>query len=103
MSNYSGAYAKPDANQAEIVVALRQVGASVLSVHRLKNCFDILVGYRGVNYIMEIKNPAYVTKKHGVIGALEPGELAFMESWKGGAYHIVQTADEALQIIGAIE
>ena len=48
--------AKVDDNQKEIVSALRKLGASVLITSQLKNCFDILVGYKGINYIIEIKD-----------------------------------------------
>lgn len=44
------------ANQPTIVAALRGIGASVLHLHQLKNCFDLLVGYRGRTFFMEIKD-----------------------------------------------
>lgn len=101
--SYNRYNAKVDENQPEIVLRLRQVGASVLLLHQVKNAFDILVGYRGEDYKMEIKNPEYVTKKNGKTGALTDGERKFMETWRGSTYHIVETVDEALRIIGAIE
>ena len=49
--------AKIDANQTEIVKALRQVGASVQSLASTgKGCPDLLVGFRGVNWLLEIKD-----------------------------------------------
>lgn len=83
--------ARVDANQAEIVSALRQVGAYVLHLHQLKNCFDILVGYRGRTFLMEIK----ATEKD----QLTPGEAKFREDWRGSPYHVVYTADQAIKII----
>jgi hypothetical protein len=80
-----------DANQASIVRALRAVGASVLHVHQLKNCFDILVGYRKRTFLMEIK----VSEKE----TLTPGEAEFMRTWQGTPYHIVYTVDQAIRII----
>jgi hypothetical protein len=100
---YTGARAKKDANQKEIERSLSQVGASCLDMSRLKNCFDLLVGFRGQTYIMEIKNPEYVAKSREPIEYLSDGEREFMESWRGSAYHIVTTSEEALRIIGAIE
>ena len=48
--------AKIDANQTEIVKALRQVGASVQSLASTgKGCPDLLVGFRGVNWLLEVK------------------------------------------------
>ena len=97
--------AKVDVNHPEIVVALRQSGATVKSVAQLKNCFDILVGFRGHDYKMEIKNPERMTKSqiNDPILALTSGERDFMESWRGSTYHIVTSRNQALRIIGAIE
>jgi hypothetical protein len=80
-----------DGNQALIVRQLRAVGASVLHTHQLKNCFDILVGYRGRTFLMEIK----ATEKD----KLTPGEAEFKATWRGSEYHIVYTADQAIRII----
>jgi hypothetical protein len=80
-----------DGNQASIVRTLRAVGASVLHTHQLKNCFDILVGYRGRTFLMEIK----ATEKD----KLTPGEAEFKANWRGSEYHIVYTADQAIAII----
>jgi len=83
--------ARIDANQPDIVRALRGVGASVLHTHQLKNCFDILVGYRGRTFLMEIK----ATEKD----QLTPGEAEFQRTWRGSPYHVVYTVDQALAII----
>ena len=80
-----------DANQADIVRALRGIGASVLHCHTLKNAFDILVGYRGRTFLMEIK----ASEKE----KLTPGEAEFKANWRGSEYHIVYTADQAIRII----
>jgi hypothetical protein len=86
--------AKTDANQAEIVQALRDVYCSVLLLHRVgQGCPDIAVGYQGSVYFLEIK-----TDK----GKLTPREQEFMDGWRGH-YAIVRTPDEALRAIGVIE
>jgi YHS domain-containing protein len=91
--------ARIDTNQPEIVKALRKAGASVLITAQLKNCFDILVGYNGINYIMEIKDG----KKPLSQRKLTEGEFKFKESWKGGTYYIVNSIDEAFKIIKITE
>ena len=49
--------AKVDDNQAEIVATLRYVGCSVTSLASIgRGCPDIVVGYNGVNYLLEIKD-----------------------------------------------
>lgn len=91
--------ARVDANQPEIVKGLRRAGASVLILSNLKNCFDILVGFRGINYIMEIKDGTKAPSKR----KLTEGEQKFADEWKGGKYHIVLSLQQALEIIGAIK
>lgn len=86
-----------DANQPEIVAALRRIGCSVLHLHQLKNCFDILVGYRTRTFLMEIKDPAQPPSKR----QLTPGEEEFRRTWRGSPYHIIHTIDEALAIVTA--
>lgn len=46
-----------DGNQAQIVRALRQVGATVLSLADMGDgCPDLLVGFRGFNILLEVKD-----------------------------------------------
>ena len=88
-----------DANQPAIVAALRAVGATVLHLHQLPNCFDLLVGYRRRTFLMEVKDPAQPPSKR----QLTAGEEAYRAKWRGSAYHIVHTPDEALAIVTAAE
>lgn len=86
--------AKVDANQPEIVAALRAVGASVRPIHTLgAGVPDLLVGWRGGNYLLEVKTPT---------GELTPAERKFAECWRGQAA-TVRSVDDALQAIGAID
>ena len=87
--------AKVDVNQPEIVKALRKHGATVLITSQLKNCFDILVGYNGINYIMEIKDGTLPPSKK----RLTEGELKFKESWVGGEYYIIESIEQAIKTI----
>lgn len=50
--------ARVDENQSQIVDALRQIGCSVTPTHAAGDGFPaITVGWQGVNYLLEIKNP----------------------------------------------
>jgi hypothetical protein len=85
--------AKVDANHAVIVAALRQVGASVQDLAKVgQGCPDILVGYRGQNYLMEIK-----TNK----GKATLPQIAWHTFWQGQVV-VVRDVDEALHVIGAL-
>ncbi len=82
-----------DTNHVEIVIALRRVGASVLSLHTLgKGAPDLLVGFRGYNYLLEIKT---------VSGKLEEGQVDWHNLWRGQRPQTVHTVDQALAAIGA--
>lgn len=49
--------ARTDANQTQVVNAFRMFGCSVQHLHTIgKGCPDILVGYKGKNYLFEIKD-----------------------------------------------
>ena len=87
--------ARIDANQNEIVEALRRCGASVLITSQLKNCFDILVGYNGVNHIVEIKDGNKPPSQR----KLTKGEEKFRDEWKGGKYHIIESIEDALKLL----
>ena len=88
------AYArKTDANHMQIINILRAIGASVFSTHRVGKGFpDIVCGFRGENYLLEIKTPK---------GELTRDETRFFDSW-AGQVHVVITPDDALEVIGAI-
>lgn len=89
-------YARIDANQPQIVQALREAGASVESLAEIGNgCPDLLVGYAGENYVMEIKNPDMPISKR----TLTKDQVAWHAAWKG-IINIVETAEQALKVIG---
>ena len=80
-----------DAVQPEIVAALRQIGASVTSLHAIGHgVCDILVGYQGVNYLLECKSAR---------GRFTPDELYWHALWKG-RIAVVRSIGEALAAIG---
>ena len=83
-----------DSNQSEIVAMLRAAGATVVDLHEVgKGCPDILCGFFGRNYLIEIKAPG---------GRYTDAEVKFAENWRGQVDE-ARTPTEALQIIGAEE
>lgn len=91
--------ARVDANQPEIVQALRQVGASVLHIHELgEGAPDIAVGWRGLTYLFEIKDGAKPPSKR----RLTDDELTWHLFWRGHV-EVVESVDDALRKIGAIQ
>lgn len=87
--------AKVDANQSAIVQALRAAGCSVQSIASVgKGAPDLLVGYGGQNYLLEIKDPAQPPSAR----KLTDFEAAWHLSWKGSV-RVVHTADEAIAYV----
>lgn len=85
--------AKVDANQAEIVRGLREVGASVQSLAPMGDGVpDIVCGYKGGNWLFEIK-----TAK----GKLTADELEWHQAWCGQVC-VIRSLDDALAAIGVI-
>ena len=88
---------KTDANQASLIAILREVGATVVDLSAVgKGCPDLLVGFRGVTYLLEVKN---VKGKNRTTRDQD----IFYAWWRGAPVAIVRTADEALQAIGISE
>ena len=89
--------AKVDANQKEIVDALRSAGASVVSTASMADGFpDLVVGFRGENYLLEVKDGNKPPSKQ----RLTADQEVFFSSWKGSA-QVVRDPQEALAAIGA--
>jgi len=75
-----------DANEAEIVEALLEAGATF---ERLDWC-DLLVGYLGMNYLLEVKtSKGKLTKKQSKDFPLWNGRIT-----------VVRTTKQALEAIG---
>lgn len=82
-----GHHGRVDANQAEIVKALRACGVSVQSLASVgAGCPDILCGYRGETYIFEIKK----SQKDLLTAAEEKWSTA----WRG-QYFVITEWQEA--------
>lgn len=87
--------AKVDDNQKELVKQLRQIGCSVAITSMVGRGFpDIVVGYRGVNYLFEIKDENKPPSKR----KLTPDELEWHNVWKGSV-HVVKCFNDCLAIL----
>lgn len=85
-----------DANQKEIVDALRKVGASVVSLSQIGDgCPDLLVGYRGRTLLLEVKDGSGPPSKR----LLTEDELKFQGRWTGENIRNVGSIEEALKAI----
>lgn len=90
--------AKVDANQREVVAALRGAGASVQLLHAVgEGCPDLLVGYKGLNMLLEVKDGS----KPPSAQKLTPQQEAWHQDWRGHAV-VVNSPEAALAAIGVI-
>ena len=71
--------ARPDDNHTEVSKAFARLGWSVLDIHQLPNCADIVVGKNDRNIIIEIKDGEKAPSRQ----KLTPGEQKFHDRWNG--------------------
>jgi len=87
--------ARVDANQTEIVKALRQIGCSVFSLSSVGHgVSDILVGFRHRNLLIEIKDGS---KPPGA-RKLTPDQIIFRAEWRG-QYDVAESVEQAISIV----
>ena len=83
---------RTDANQEAIVKALRDAGAYVWIISLP---VDLLVGYKGHSFLVEIKTDA---RKR-----LTALQADFFENWSGSTLARVDSPDAALRMIGILK
>jgi len=82
---------RADSNQQEIVDFLRFAGASVLILSQVGNgCPDLLIGYNGNNYLIEVKYKN---------GRLRKKQKEFIQSWNGTAVIVAKSIEEVRKAI----
>ena len=80
--------ARKDGNERDIVKALRAIGCDV---ERIGRPVDLLVGYRALNFLLEVKDP------HGD-NRLSDGQKEFIQLWRGQV-RVVRSAAEAVRLV----
>jgi len=83
--------ARVDANQAQIVSALRAAGAYVWIIGLP---VDLLVGYKGHSFLVEIKN--------GPKKRLTALQEDFFNNWSGSTLARIDGPEAALRMIGVV-
>jgi len=87
--------ARVDENQGLIVKALRACGATVRIITQGDGIPDLLVGYRGHTILMEVKDG----NKPPSARQLTTAEQIFFDQWNGGKLFIVNSVEEALDVL----
>jgi hypothetical protein len=92
--------ARVDANQEQVVEALRAVGASVQTLAAIgKGVPDLLVGYQGKTLLLEVKDGNKSPSKR----RLTEDQLKWRGAWRGGPLAVVDGPDAALRILGVLK
>lgn len=91
--------AKVDANQAEIVAALRKVGCTVQPLHQVGGgCPDLLCARFGRNLLMEVKDGSKPPSER----RLTPLQERWLRDWRGPVV-VVTSVSEALQAVAVMD
>jgi Holliday junction resolvase len=93
--------ARVDANQSEIVAALRAIGVGVVDMSGVGRGFpDLFAMFRGTMYLLELKNGS----KPPSARKLTVEQVRFHNDARlaGVKVHVVSTVDEALAVFGAM-
>lgn len=92
--------AKIDANQEQVVSALRAAGATVQSLAAVgKGVPDLLVGYQGKTVLMEVKDG----KKPPSDRELTEDQLKWHGAWRGGTLAVVDGPEAALRVLKVMQ
>lgn len=84
--------AKVDNNHSEVMLALRQAGMTAKSVAIMKGFCDIVIGYRNLNLLVEVKDGSLPPSAR----KLTADEQAFHDSW-GGRVVVVDSPIAAVE------
>ena len=87
-----------DANQSELVKTIRKMGASFQHTSSIKGALDGIIGYRGVDQRIEIKDPNQPPSQR----KLTPAEAQVFDEWKGRPPLVVETVDDVIAILKSI-
>lgn len=92
--------AKIDANQTQVIEALRAAGATVQSLAAVgEGVPDLLVGFQGKTLLMEVKDG----RKPPSQRQLTDKQLTWHGEWRGGPLCIVDGPDAALRMLGVLK
>lgn len=85
-----------DENQRAISHTFIAMGASVLNLSTVgRGCPDLLIGYRGVSCLVEVKSSDKTSYT-------EP-QIKFMQEWRGGPVSRVDSVDAAIRLIKMLD
>jgi hypothetical protein len=92
--------AKVDANQVQIVEALRAAGATVQSLATVgQGVPDLLVGFAGKTLLLEVKDGSKIPSAR----RLTEQQLVWHGAWRGGPLAVVDNVEAALRALRTLQ
>jgi hypothetical protein len=92
--------AKVDANQVQIVEALRAAGATVQSLAMVgQGVPDLLVGFAGKTLLLEVKDGSKIPSAR----RLTEQQLVWHGAWRGGPLAVVDNVEAALRALRTLQ
>lgn len=85
--------ARVDSTQKPIVTTLKAIGAGVKRITSPDGagCWDLLVGFRGRDFKLEVKGPDTPVSAE---------QSTLHRTWPGAKSYVVRTPEEALAVLG---
>lgn len=85
---------KKDENHDEVIKALLQLGCSVFDLYKVGDGMtDLLVGYRGLNFLVEVKRDEKAS--------FTPMQIRFNATWRGSVIRANSPLDAVEKVIKA--
>ena len=94
--------ARKDETHNAIVEDALAHGCTVIELHAVGGgCPDVLIGYQGVNYLLEIKTPGWRTRSMGALKARTHERQAKLRAtWRGHPIALVESVAEFRAAVG---
>jgi hypothetical protein len=86
---------RADANQAALVKFIRVLGASFQHTFQIPGALDGIIGYRGVDVRVEIKDPDQPPSRR----ALTDAEKKTIDEWRGRKPVIIETEADVVALL----
>lgn len=95
----SRAIAKADGNQPELVKFIRGLGASFQHTHTIPGALDGIIGYRGIDIRVEIKDPSRPPSAR----RLTIEEQKTFDEWRGRKPVVIETEEDVLNLLKVLK
>ena len=90
--------ARIDSNQPALVKFIRSLGMTYQHTHQLPGCLDGIIGYRGIDQRVEIKDPSKPPSGR----RLTDDEKATFELWRGRKPIVIETESDVEDLMKVI-